>query len=477
MVETTVLNLPDGVRIVVPNSLELITPYVLREQQDFFEDELRFVRWLLQPGQKVIDIGANYGVYTLPMAQKVGPGGHVWAFEPASSTAQLLAQGITANAFVNVTLEQKAVSSSAGSAQLSLQRYPELNSIIHGQPPAAGDSETVSLVTLDEYMDRYRWTDIELIKIDAEGEENNIVKGGRRFFADLAPLVQYELKKDATNINFGLIDEFAAIGYDSYRLVPGLNLLVPFDAGSQPDPYLLNLFCCKAACADRLAARGALLRSSDVSGTGTFVGMNEGSSDAGVKYHWSNALAHLPYAAPFTSAWRAAEEAGSSTGVIRGLSFYSRSRDAALSSLDRFRALEASFLALKAECEREPVRLRLASLARIGHDYGARAVTVIALRQQLEYIRQAGVDPNEPFLPPPERFDSIPFGAAPLPWLIAAVLEQLEKREHYSTFYVGPTALQRLEDIHALGFGSPEMERRLALVRLRIDQARQRGKA
>jgi tRNA A58 N-methylase Trm61 len=91
MLDTVVLTLVDGVRIVVPDTLELITPYVLREQQDFFEDELPFVRQLLQPGQNVIDIGANYGVYTLPMAQKVGASGHVWAFEPASGTAQLLA--------------------------------------------------------------------------------------------------------------------------------------------------------------------------------------------------------------------------------------------------------------------------------------------------------------------------------------------------------------------------------------------------
>jgi FkbM family methyltransferase len=470
MVETTVLPLPDGVRIAVPDSIELITPYVLREQQDFFEDELRFVRELLQPGQQVIDIGANYGVYTLPMAQKVGSSGHVWAFEPTSSTAQFLAQGIAANSFLHVTLEQKAVSSSPGSAQLSLQRNSELNSIIHGQP-SAGDSETVTLVTLDESMDRHGWTDIELIKIDAEGEENNIVKGGRRFFANLAPLVQYELKKDATNVNFSLIREFAALRYDSYRLVPGLNLLVPFDPGTQPDPYLLNLFCCKSARADRLAARGVLLRSSDVSGAGASAGMNAGSGAAGLRYHWSNSLAHLPYAATFSSAWRAAEQAGDSTGVVRALSLYSNSRDATLSPADRFRALEASFLALRAECEREPVRLRLASLARVAHDYGARAVSVNALRQLLEYIRQAGVDPNEPFLPPLERFDSIPC-AEPIPWLVAAVLEQLEKREHYSTFYVGAAALERLEDIHALGFGSPEMERRLSLVRLRIDHAR-----
>src|SRR5579863_2806504 len=150
------LTLIDGVRIVVPDSLELITPYVLREQQDFFEDELPFVRQLLQEGQNVIDIGANYGTYTLPMARKVGSTGHVWAFEPSSSTAQFLAQGIAANGFANVTLEQKAVSSAPGSAQLTLQVQAEERSIVHGSVPP-GDSETVSLVTLDDCMDRYRW--------------------------------------------------------------------------------------------------------------------------------------------------------------------------------------------------------------------------------------------------------------------------------------------------------------------------------
>ena len=52
MPDTIVLTLVDGVRIVVPNSLDLITPYVLREQQDFFEDELPFVRQMLEPRGK-----------------------------------------------------------------------------------------------------------------------------------------------------------------------------------------------------------------------------------------------------------------------------------------------------------------------------------------------------------------------------------------------------------------------------------------
>ena len=218
-----------------------------------------------------------------PWPKRLGPSGHVWAFEPASSTAQFLARGIAENGFGHVTLEQKAMSNAPGSAQLAFHAQAELRSIVHDAAPPGG-SEDVSLVTLDDCMDRFRWQDIELIKIDAEGEEANIVQGGRRFFGNLAPLVQYELKS-ANDLNLDLIRHFAAIGYDSYRLLPGLNLLVPFDAESSPDPYLLNLFCCKAERANRLAARGLLLRSADLAGAGDSLGMTASRDEFCAKYH------------------------------------------------------------------------------------------------------------------------------------------------------------------------------------------------
>lgn len=40
----TTVTLIDGVRVVVPDSLDLITPCVLQEQQDWFEDEIKFLR-------------------------------------------------------------------------------------------------------------------------------------------------------------------------------------------------------------------------------------------------------------------------------------------------------------------------------------------------------------------------------------------------------------------------------------------------
>ena len=45
-------------------------------------ENLRAYRRVVQPGFVVLDIGANIGSHTLPLAQMVGPSGRVYSFEP-----------------------------------------------------------------------------------------------------------------------------------------------------------------------------------------------------------------------------------------------------------------------------------------------------------------------------------------------------------------------------------------------------------
>lgn len=329
---TTTLDLVDGVRIVVPDSLNLITPYVLLEQQDWFEDEIKFVRRLLRPGQKVIDIGANYGVYTLSMAKAVGPTGRVWAFEPAASTAKLLAEGIAANGFGQVVLERSALSSACGTAQLSLNENSELNALVQGQP-LTGASETVPLTTLDDSLKTHGWRDVDFLKIDAEGEESRILKGGERFFAELSPLVQYEIK-DGVRVHLELVQAFEALGYASYRLIPGLDLIAPFEPHSTPDGFLLNLFCCKPDRAARLAAEGLLV---DPAGhTPSPVAVRQDSHS----YGWRQTLARLPYGAQLAGRWEQTMAQGNSAAVDEALCWYAASRDSSLASGERLAALK-----------------------------------------------------------------------------------------------------------------------------------------
>jgi FkbM family methyltransferase len=458
---TTTLDLVDGVRIVVPDSLNLITPYVLLEQQDWFEDEIKFVRRLLRPGQRVIDIGANYGVYTLSMAKAVGPTGRVWAFEPASGTANLLAEGIAANGFGQVVLERSALSSACGTAQLSLNENSELNALAQGQP-LTGASENVPVTTLDESLKTHGWRDIDFVKIDAEGEESRILKGGERFFAELSPLVQYEVK-DGAQVHLELAQAFEALGYESYRLIPGLDVLAPFDPRSTPDGFLLNLFCCKPDRAGRLAADGLLVDPAARAPTRGTALRNSHS------YGWRQTLARLPYGAQLAGRWEQTMAAGNGAEVDEALCLYAASRDTSLAAGERLAALEASFNLLKDLCGRQASHLRLASLARVSQEYGERSGAASALGQLANAVFQDNhVDTSEPFLAPGQRFDSVPPGEAIGNWVMAAVMEQYERLGSYSSFYTGVSARKRLETIRRLGFGSAEMERRLRLVQSRF---------
>jgi FkbM family methyltransferase len=457
MRSTTTVTLVDGVRVVVPDTLDLITPYVLQEQADWFEDEIKFLRRLLRPGQHVIDVGANYGVYALSMARSVQPAGRVWAFEPASGTADLLAAGIATNGFAHVSLERSALSSASGSALLALHPDAEMNALVRGAQ-GGGPTERVPVTTLDECLESRGWRDIEFVKIDAEGEEAGILEGGPRFFARESPLVQYEVKA-GKDLHLELVEAFAALGYASYRLVPGLDLLVPFEAGAPVDGFLLNLFCCKPDRAARLAAAGFLLEA----------GWRSRAASVGGARDWLATLAQLPYAVKLAASWERTLAEGKSRAVEEALSLYATSREASRPAAERFAALEAGLVRLQGLCAGEPAYLRLSSLARLARDYGAREVAAKALAQLGESLHRRGAaDPGEPFLAPGQRFDSVPPRDPLGNWIVAATLEEFERAGAYSSFYTGMAARQRLEIIRELGYGSDEMQRRLSLLRRRF---------
>jgi FkbM family methyltransferase len=465
---TRTLEMTGGVRVVVPDSLNLLTPYVLFEQRDWFEDEIGFIRRLLRPGQQTIDVGANYGVYTLTMAKIVGPTGAVWAFEPASSTVALLAQGISANEFTQVVVERSAISSACGTARLALNDNAEFNSLVQGDLPAAA-TETVPVVTLDDCLQRYGWRDIDFMKVDAEGEETNIISGGRRFLTECSPLILYEVKA-GPDLHLELVREFARFGFESYRLIPGLDLLVPFDVDAKPDEYLLNLFCCKKDRAALLIEMGLLLDAATIKSCTAARRYQSFYQSHKSEYTWDKRLSTMPYGATLANLWKAKIPAGSCATVSDALTHYAISQDAGLDPFERFRALEDSFRILQSLNNQEIAQyLRLSTLTRVARDYGARAVALSAIKQLLDAISlQERIDSSEPFLAPARRFDTISPGPNIGSWILAAGAEEFERLQSFSSFYTGDSARSRLELIASLGFGSEEMARRLLLVKMRF---------
>src|SRR5215475_10638623 len=100
----------DDVKLAAPPDLSSMTTYVLLEQEAWFEKEPAFLRRWLKSGMTAIDIGANLGVYALPMARLVGPRGRVVAYEPGSEARRLLEQSRDLNGASNLDVVGLALS-------------------------------------------------------------------------------------------------------------------------------------------------------------------------------------------------------------------------------------------------------------------------------------------------------------------------------------------------------------------------------
>jgi hypothetical protein len=107
-----------GVRLFIDLSDHVIGLNILRDQYE--QDEIRFVRRALSPGDSAIDVGGHIGFFTMQMAAMVGPEGRVYAFEPFDTNADLLERSIAENRFADrVRFQRAAVGAATGTAALT----------------------------------------------------------------------------------------------------------------------------------------------------------------------------------------------------------------------------------------------------------------------------------------------------------------------------------------------------------------------
>jgi hypothetical protein len=256
-------------------------------------------------------------------------------------------------------------------------------------------------------------------------------------------------------------------------LVPGLDLLIPFEANSVPDGYLLNLFCCKKDTAARLAERGLLLDSAALDAPEAGQRVELFFREHAGRYGWRQKLVALPYGAALAHLWETAQSSDDAATVNEALARFAISQDTSLDPLTRFSALDSSFRSLQSLCSRRPQFLRLASLARVAREHGSRAVAVSALSRLAEMIvSENRVNAGEPFLVPGKRFESIAPREDVGKWAQAAILEELELLGSFSSFYTGKSSRPRLDAIASLGFASAQMSRRLQLLQMRFPNAK-----
>lgn len=443
---TANIKIANDVLVTVPDAPCLMTNFVLREQHDWFEDEIRFIRTFIKPGMQVIDIGANYGAYALSMAKLAGDTGKVWAFEPTENTAACLRASIRENSFSNIELIQAGLSDRLGQARLYTSPNSELNSLSK-EAVSGGQYETIRLLTLDHCLQQYGWQDIDFIKLDAEGEELNILKKGKQTLGTLSPLVMFELKH-GKQVNLPLINRFNEMGYSTYRLVPGLNTLVEFDPGQPFDGYLLNLFCCKNDKAQQLEATGVMVR-------------NWQAHAPADKQLAQVHISGLKYAAALQDVIQAVgAEANEDYRDI--LNAYIAALQDTESVSQRVGYLMFAVDRIRQIFEQGEQNIaRLVTFSRIAFAAGERSLGVRLLTQLLQQYQQSA-EPviDDLLLPAAEKYEDIDPGKRVHEWLLSSIIEQYIIKHAFSNYFSKGRCLPLYEELSRRGFMDEEMARR-----------------
>lgn len=134
--------------------------------------EMTFIERYLRPGDKVIDAGANVGIYTLLAAKLVGAPGKVIAIEPDAISAGRLKENVANNHLASVTIINGAIADYVGTAEFTLgsdtgNRFSSLGK-------ASAPKQSVAVTTLDRII---AGEDFALCKMDVEGAEFSALKG------------------------------------------------------------------------------------------------------------------------------------------------------------------------------------------------------------------------------------------------------------------------------------------------------------
>ena len=194
--------------------------------EGFEEAERAFVRSYLIPGDIFVDVGANWGLFTLTGARHVGPQGKVYALEPCAKSYARLVDNVRRNQLQNVECAQIALSDKDEARLLitSLDGYDAWNSL--AQPTAGRQfrSEPIQCVTWDVFAAQHGLTGrVALMKIDVEGWEFYMLQGAQATLCRTdAPdlLVEFtEVNANAAGVTGPLVYELLlAFGYTLYRI-------------------------------------------------------------------------------------------------------------------------------------------------------------------------------------------------------------------------------------------------------------------
>jgi FkbM family methyltransferase len=203
--------------------------------------ELLHARRMLRPGAVIFDVGANFGYYALMLAAGLRKACEVHAFEPTEGTYRRLCRHIALNGMDCIHAHRIALSDRSGTASMHGR---DGNSGAAFLEPGEGE---VQVTTLDAFVAERGIDRLDLIKIDVEGFEEKVLRGGERVLRELRPRILFELQPVTLERAGSSVERLATLlTSHGYRLLQAdRDRLVPLVLKDDPG-YLVNGFAVPA---------------------------------------------------------------------------------------------------------------------------------------------------------------------------------------------------------------------------------------
>ncbi len=243
-----------GRMVVLSNDLYISRS--LLEYGEWTETEFDLMAQVLQPGDNVLDVGANIGSLTVAFAKRVAPG-IVYAFEPQPRIFQVLSTNCVLNHAVNARLFNAGCCPEEGQLEIAEIAYDapyNYGAVKLGEladAAAAGQAQggvtmtrSVPILRLD---DVFQHKALKLMKIDVEGMETQVLAGAKRLIGELRPAMYIE--NEFPDKSPELVKAVFDLGYDAYwHLAPCFN---PANFRGRKDDIFGNVVCVNMLCIPR----------------------------------------------------------------------------------------------------------------------------------------------------------------------------------------------------------------------------------
>lgn len=208
------------------------------------ELELQVLRVLCPEGGVVLDIGANIGSHTVPLAQHVGSKGAVYAVEPQRIVFQTLCANVALSSLTNVECRWAAVSDLPGTILIPDIDYSCAANYGAVEISKFGAGRPVPQIMLDDFAGLPR---VDIVKIDVEGMEERVLRGGQRFFARFRPVLYVE--NDRVERSASLIRWLWGLNYRLFWHLP--SFFNPANYRGNADNAFPNLIASNMLCMPR----------------------------------------------------------------------------------------------------------------------------------------------------------------------------------------------------------------------------------